>query len=40
MKARKFRTALTTLSALAAAGYYPTISAQNDQLVLEEVFDR
>ncbi|MBL6699305.1 MAG: TonB-dependent receptor [Luminiphilus sp.] len=38
MKARKFRTALTTLSALAAAGYYPTISAQNDQLVLEEVF--
>lgn len=38
MKARNFRTALTTLSALAAAGYYPTISAQNDQLVLEEVF--
>ena len=38
MKARNFRTALATLSALAAAGYYPTISAQNDQLVLEEVF--
>jgi iron complex outermembrane receptor protein len=38
MKKSSLRVAVMTLSAVATVGHYSTASAQNDQLVLEEVF--
>lgn len=38
MKKSSLRVAVMTLSTVAAVGHYSTTSAQNDQLVLEEVF--
>lgn len=38
MKKSSLRVAVMTLSAVATVGHYSTTSAQNDQLVLEEVF--